>query len=127
MYTNLFQNANWNRGVIMEVRDILRGKSTLIATGLLGEAVAVATRFLRTRNMNAHLVKVCCTKRNVAGVVRAIAEHGAISTRDSGTALLDNVVDLIPFRSLAEPLSQSPHPELRTNDPVSSLSFRRSA
>jgi CBS domain-containing protein len=69
----------------MQVGDILRRKSTRIATVRMNETVAIAAQLLRTANISALVVKdVCRTEGNTAvgmfserDVVRAIAEHGA--------------------------------------------------
>ena len=69
----------------MQVGDILRRKSTRIATVRMNETVAIAAQLLRTGNISALVVKdVCRTEGNTAvgmfserDVVRAIAEHGA--------------------------------------------------
>ncbi|MET0220351.1 MAG: CBS domain-containing protein [Tardiphaga sp.] len=69
----------------MKVEDILRTKSTRIATVRMNETVAIAAQLLRTANISALVVKdVCRTEGNTAvgmfserDVVRAIAEHGA--------------------------------------------------
>lgn len=69
----------------MLVGDILRHKSTRIATVRMNETVAIAAQLLRTANISALVVKdVCRTEGNTAvgmfserDVVRAIAEHGA--------------------------------------------------
>ncbi|UGV26150.1 CBS domain-containing protein [Rhodopseudomonas boonkerdii] len=69
----------------MQVGDVLRRKSTRIATVRMNETVAIAAQLLRTANISALVVKdVCRTEGNTAvgmfserDVVRAIAEHGA--------------------------------------------------
>lgn len=69
----------------MKVGDILRKKSTRIATVRMNETVAIAAQLLRTGNISALVVKdVCRTEGNTAvgmfserDVVRAVAEHGA--------------------------------------------------
>lgn len=69
----------------MQVGDVLRSKSTRIATVRMNETVAIAAQLLRTANISALVVKdVCRTEGNTAvgmfserDVVRAIAEHGA--------------------------------------------------
>ncbi|MET0970127.1 MAG: CBS domain-containing protein [Tardiphaga sp.] len=69
----------------MKVEDILRTKSTRIATVRMNETVAIAAQLLRTANISALVVKdVCRTEGNTAvgmfserDVVSAIAEHGA--------------------------------------------------
>jgi CBS domain-containing protein len=69
----------------MKVGDILRNKSTRIATVRMNETVAIAAQLMRTGNISALVVKdVCRTEGNTAvgmfserDVVRAIAEHGA--------------------------------------------------
>jgi CBS domain-containing protein len=74
-----------NREVAMQVGDVLRRKSTRIATVRMNETVAIAAQLLRTANISALVVKdVCRTEGNTAvgmfserDVVRAIAEHGA--------------------------------------------------
>jgi CBS domain-containing protein len=69
----------------MKVGDILRKKSTRIATVRMNETVGIAAQLLRAGNISALVVKdVCRTEGNTAvgmfserDVVRAIAEHGA--------------------------------------------------
>jgi CBS domain-containing protein len=69
----------------MKVEDILRRKSTRIATVRMNETVAIAAQLMRTSNISALVVKdVCRTEGNTAvgmfserDVVRAVAEHGA--------------------------------------------------
>ena len=69
----------------MNVGDILRKKSTRIATVRMNETVAIAAQLLRAGNISALVVKdVCRTEGNTAvgmfserDVVRAVAEHGA--------------------------------------------------
>ena len=69
----------------MNVGDILRKKSTRIATVRMNETVAIAAKLLRAANISALVVKdVCRTEGNTAvgmfserDVVRAVAEHGA--------------------------------------------------
>lgn len=69
----------------MQVGDVLRRKSTRIATVRMNETVAIAAQLLRTANISALVVKdVCRTEGNTAvgmfserDVVRAIAEYGA--------------------------------------------------
>jgi CBS domain-containing protein len=71
--------------VEMKVGDILRTKSSRIATVRMNETVAIAAQLLRTSNISALVVKdVVRTEGNTAvgmfterDVVRAIAEHGA--------------------------------------------------
>ena len=90
----------------MKVGDILRTKSTRIATVRMNETVAIAAQLLRAGNISALVVKdVCRTEGNTAvgmfserDVVRAVAEHGA-----AGLALkvsnLISVQQLISCRS----------------------------
>jgi CBS domain-containing protein len=69
----------------MNVGDILRKKTTRIATVRMNETVAIAAQLLRAGNISALVVKdVVRTEGNTAvgmfterDVVRAIAEHGA--------------------------------------------------
>jgi len=69
----------------MQVGDVLRKKSTRIATVRMNETVAIAAQLLRASNISALVVKdVVRTEGNTAvgmfterDVVRAIAEHGA--------------------------------------------------
>lgn len=69
----------------MKVGDVLRKKSTRIATVRMNETVAIAAQLMRTANISALVVKdVCRTEGNTAvgmfserDVVRAVAEHGA--------------------------------------------------
>jgi len=71
--------------VTMQVEDILRRKTTRIATVRMNETVAIAAQLMRAGNISALVVKdVCRTEGNVAvgmfserDVVRAIASHGA--------------------------------------------------
>jgi CBS domain-containing protein len=71
--------------VAMKVGDVLRKKSTRIATVRMNETVAIAAQLLRASNISALVVKdVVRTEGNTAvgmfterDVVRAIAEHGA--------------------------------------------------
>src|SRR4051794_26434977 len=71
--------------VAMQVGDVLRKKSTRIATVRMNETVAIAAQLLRASNISALVVKdVVRTEGNTAvgmfterDVVRAIAEHGA--------------------------------------------------
>ena len=68
----------------MNVGDILRTKSTRIATVRMNETVAIAAKLLRAENTSALVVKdVCRTEGNVVvgmfterDVVRAMADHG---------------------------------------------------
>jgi CBS domain-containing protein len=90
----------------MKVGDILRKKSTRIATVRMNETVAIAAQLLRASNISALVVKdVCRTEGNTAvgmfserDVVRAVAEHGT-----AGLALkvsnLISVQQLISCRS----------------------------
>jgi CBS domain-containing protein len=69
----------------MKVGDILRNKSTRIATVRMNETVAIAAQLMRASNISALVVKdVVRTEGNTPvgmfterDVVRAIAEHGA--------------------------------------------------
>jgi len=69
----------------MNVGNILRNKSTRVATVRMNETVAVAAKLLRAENTSALVVKdVCRTEGNVVvgmfserDVVRAVAEYGA--------------------------------------------------
>jgi CBS domain-containing protein len=71
--------------VAMKVGDVLRKKTTRIATVRMNETVAIASQLLRASNISALVVKdVVRTEGNTAvgmfterDVVRAIAEHGA--------------------------------------------------
>jgi CBS domain-containing protein len=84
MYTNLEQQ-NDLKEVAMKVGDILRNKSTRIATVRMNETVAIAAQLMRAGNVSALAVKdVVRTEGNTCvgmftehDVVRAIAEHGA--------------------------------------------------
>jgi CBS domain-containing protein len=88
MYTNFERieliTADKRRNA-MRVGDILRNKSTRIATVRMNETVAIAAQLMRTGNISALVVKdVCRTEGNTAvgmfserDVVRAVAEHGA--------------------------------------------------
>jgi CBS domain-containing protein len=69
----------------MKVGDVLRKKTTRIATVRMNETVAIAAQLMRANNISALVVKdVVRTEGNTAvgmfterDVVRAIAEHGA--------------------------------------------------
>ena len=90
----------------MKVGDVLRKKSTRIATVRMNETVAVAAQLLRTGNISALVVKdVCRTEGNTAvgmfserDVVRAIAEHGAAGVNLKVSSLI-SVQQLISCRS----------------------------
>jgi CBS domain-containing protein len=90
----------------MQVGDILRKKSTRIATVRMNETVAIAAQLLRTGNISALVVKdVCRTEGNTAvgmfserDVVRAIAEHGAAGVHRKVSDLI-SVQELISCRS----------------------------
>lgn len=94
------------REVAMQVGDILRNKSTRIATVRMNETVAIAAQLLRTGNISALVVKdVCRTEGNTAvgmfserDVVRAIAEHGAAGVNRKVSDLI-SVQELISCRS----------------------------
>jgi CBS domain-containing protein len=80
-----FGAANDLKEVAMKVGDILRNKSTRIATVRMNETVAIAAQLMRASNISALVVKdVVRTEGNTPvgmfterDVVRAIAEHGA--------------------------------------------------
>jgi CBS domain-containing protein len=90
----------------MKVGDILRTKSTRIATVRMNETVAIAAQLLRTGNISALVVKdVCRTEGNTAvgmfserDVVRAVAEHGAAGLNLKVSNLI-SVQQLISCRS----------------------------
>ena len=90
----------------MKVGDILRTKSTRIATVRMNETVAIAAQLLRAGNISALVVKdVCRTEGNTAvgmfserDVVRAVAEHGAAGL-NLKVANLISVQQLISCRS----------------------------
>lgn len=90
----------------MNVGDILRTKSTRIATVRMNETVAIAAQLLRTGNISALVVKdVCRTEGNTAvgmfserDVVRAVAEHGAAGLNLKVSNLI-SVQQLISCRS----------------------------
>lgn len=90
----------------MQVGDILRRKSTRIATVRMNETVAIAAQLLRTGNISALVVKdVCRTEGNTAvgmfserDVVRAIAEHGAAGVHRKVSDMI-SVQQLISCRS----------------------------
>jgi CBS domain-containing protein len=90
----------------MNVGDILRTKSTRIATVRMNETVGIAAQLLRTANISALVVKdVCRTEGNTAvgmfserDVVRAIAEHGAAGVNVKVSDLI-SVQRLISCRS----------------------------
>lgn len=90
----------------MNVGDILRTKSTRIATVRMNETVSIAAQLLRTGNISALVVKdVCRTEGNTAvgmfserDVVRAVAEHGAAGLNLKVSNLI-SVQQLISCRS----------------------------
>jgi CBS domain-containing protein len=90
----------------MHVGDILRTKSTRIATVRMNETVAIAAQLLRTANISALVVKdVCRTEGNTAvgmfserDVVRAIAEHGVAGVNIKVSDLI-SVQRLVSCRS----------------------------
>lgn len=90
----------------MQVQDILRKKTSRIATIRMNESVAIAAQLLRAGNISALVVKdVCRTEGNVAvgmfserDVVRAIANHGAAGV-DLKVSSLISVQELISCRS----------------------------
>ena len=90
----------------MNVGDILRKKSTRIATVRMNETVHIAAQLLRTGNISALVVKdVCRTEGNTAvgmfserDVVRAVAEHGAAGLNLKVSNLI-SVQQLISCRS----------------------------
>ena len=90
----------------MKVGDILRKKSTRIATVRMDETVAIAAQLLRAGNISALVVKdVCRTEGNTAvgmfserDVVRAVAEHGAAGLNLKVSNLI-SVQQLISCRS----------------------------
>jgi CBS domain-containing protein len=90
----------------MKVADILRSKSTRIATVRMNETVAIAAQLLRASNVSALVVKdVCRTEGNVTvgifserDVVRAIAEHGPAGSSVKVSALV-SVQKLVSCRS----------------------------
>jgi CBS domain-containing protein len=98
--------AGQKREDAMKVGDILRTKSTRIATVRMNETVAIAAQLLRTANISALVVKdVCRTEGNTAvgmfserDVVRAIAEHGAAGVHIKVSELI-SVQRLISCRS----------------------------
>ena len=89
MYTNLIAASDpaayLKEELAMKVGDILRKKTTRIATIRMNETVAIAAQLMRASNVSALVVKdVVRTEGNTAvgmfterDVVRAIAEHGA--------------------------------------------------
>jgi CBS domain-containing protein len=90
----------------MQVGDVLRRKSTRIATVRMNETVAIAAQLLRTANISALVVKdVCRTEGNTAvgmfserDVVRAIAEYGAAGIHRKVSDMI-SVQQLISCRS----------------------------
>ena len=90
----------------MKVGDILRTKSTRIATVRMNETVAIAAQLLRAGNISALVVKdVCRTEGNTAvgmfserDVVRAVAEHCAAGLNLKVSNLI-SVQQLISCRS----------------------------
>jgi CBS domain-containing protein len=91
----------------MKVEDILRKKTTRIATVRMNETVAIAAQLLRVSNISALVVKdVVRTEGNTAvgmfterDVVRAIAEHGAAGLNMKVSALI-SVQRLMSCRSI---------------------------
>ena len=95
----------------MQVGDILRKKSTRIATVRMNETVAIAAQLMRASNISALVVKdVVRTEGNTAvgmfterDVVRAIAEHGAAGVNMQGLATdlgaAAGLMQLRPIRS----------------------------
>jgi CBS domain-containing protein len=85
----------------MQVGDVLRRKSTRIATVRMNETVAIAAQLLRTANISALVVKdECGTEGSTAvgmfserDVVRAIAAHG-------GAGVHRKVSDMISVQQL---------------------------
>ena len=90
----------------MKVGDILRKKSTRIATVRMNETVAIAAQLMRAGNVSALVVKdVVRTEGNTAvgmfterDVVRAIAEHGAAGVNLRVSQLI-SVQELISCQS----------------------------
>jgi CBS domain-containing protein len=90
----------------MKVGDILRKKSTRIATVRMNETVGIAAQLLRAGNISALVVKdVCRTEGNTAvgmfserDVVRAVAEHGAAGINMKVSSLI-SVQQLISCNS----------------------------
>lgn len=90
----------------MQVGDVLRRKSTRIATVRMNETIAIAAQLLRTANISALVVKdVCRTEGNTAvgmfserDVVRAIAEYGAAGIHRKVSEMI-SVQQLISCRS----------------------------
>jgi CBS domain-containing protein len=80
----------------MKVGDILRKKTTRIATVRMNETVAIAAQLMRAGNISALVVKdVVRTEGNTAvgmfterDVVRAIAEHGAAGVNIKVSSLI---------------------------------------
>jgi CBS domain-containing protein len=90
----------------MKVGDILRKKSTRIATVRMNETVAIAAQLMRAGDVSALVVKdVVRTEGNTAAgmfterdVVRAIAEHGAAGVNLKVSQLI-SVQELISCQS----------------------------
>jgi CBS domain-containing protein len=90
----------------MKVGDILRKKSTRIATVRMNETVAIAAQLMRAGDVSALVVKdVVRTEGNTAAgmfterdVVRAIAEHGAAGCNLKVSQLI-SVQELISCQS----------------------------
>ncbi len=90
----------------MRVEDILRRKTSRVATVRMNETVATAAALMRAGDISALVVKdVCRTEGNVAvgmfserDVVRAIASHGAGGV-DMKVSSLISVQELISCRS----------------------------
>ncbi len=90
----------------MRVEDILRGKTSRVATVRMNETVATAAALMRAGDISALVVKdVCRTEGNVAvgmfserDVVRAIAGHGANGVNMKVSSLI-SVQDLVSCRS----------------------------
>jgi len=87
----------------MKVEDILRKKTSRVATVRMNETVAIAAQLMRASNISALVVKdVVRTEGNTAAgmfterdVVRAIAEHGAAGVNLKVSQLI-SVQQLVP-------------------------------
>jgi CBS domain-containing protein len=98
----------------MKVGDVLRKKTTRIATVRMNETVAIAAQLLRASNISALVVKdVVRTEGNTAvgmfterDVVRAIAEHGA-------AGITMKVSQLISVQELVSCSSEDPLEHVR--------------
>ncbi len=107
----------------MKVGDILRKKTSRVATVRMNETVAIAAQLMRASNISALVVKdVVRTEGNTAvgmfterDIVRAIAEHGAAGVKPQGFATdFRAATGVLQFDRYARTCSSSdehaPHP-----------------